>query len=407
MSRRLYSIAAIFKKPDEIMHAAEKVSSEGYINFDVNTPYPLHGMDDAMKLKPTNIPYVALIMGLVGFSFAVFLQWWTNGSAMSIGAHDLMLPRWLERYPFVIGGKPLFSLPAFVPVIFELTVLFSALSTIAAMLAGFCGLPHNGHPLHDTDYIKACSCDQYGIYIESSDPNFDEAKIEAMFKELGAAEVISIYRPFVQSPGMLSHLLFFGFLIATAVGVSGKAYLVYNNILYARLVVPFYGVIKLDDYIPYNWLVHQPRLDAQEESSFFKDGRSMQVPVENTVARGYMPYQHAGNPDAANLDKENPVSLTKENMELGKKMYKITCTMCHGDFAKGEGRLRGHFPKPPSLHSTKLKNWSDARIYHVIVEGQNVMPSYAKQLDEKERWAIIHYIRALQRAMDAKESDLK
>ncbi|MCO4782262.1 MAG: DUF3341 domain-containing protein [Candidatus Cloacimonetes bacterium] len=406
MSRRLFSTAALFNTPDEIMHAAEKVSEAGYENWDVNTPYPLHGMDHAMHLKPTNLPYVTLIMGLVGLGFAVFLQWWTNGSALQLGAHDLMLPRWVERYPFVIGGKPLFSLPAFVPVMFELTVLSAALSTIAAMLGIFCGLPHNSHPLHDTDYMKAVSCDQYGLYIESSDPNFDEAKVETLFKDLGATEVTSIYRPFEQKPGFISHVLFFGFLIATAVGVSGKAYFVYNNLLYARLVVPGYGVIKLDHIIPYNWMVNQPRLDAQEESTFFKNGRSMQNPVANTVARGYMPYKYAGNPDAANKDTHNPVPMTEENLALGKKMYEITCSMCHGDFAKGEGRLKGNLV-PPSLHSSKAKKWTDARMYHVIVEGQNVMPSYAKQLDEKERWAIIHYVRALQRAMDAKESDLK
>ena len=73
----------------------------------------------------------------------------------------------------------------------------------------------------------------------------------------------------------------------------------------------------------------------------------------------------------------------------------------------GQSRLRGQFPNPPSLHSDKVRNWSDGRIFAVITEGQNVMPSYSTQLTEDERWAVINYIRVLQRAMNAKESDLK
>ena len=77
----------------------------------------------------------------------------------------------------MIGGKPLFSLPAFVPVMFEVTVLLSALGTVAAMIAVFCGLPANGHPLHNTDYMKAVSCNRFGLCIEAKDSKFDEAAV--------------------------------------------------------------------------------------------------------------------------------------------------------------------------------------------------------------------------------------
>ena len=69
--------------------------------------------------------------------------------------------------------------------------------------------------------------------------------------------------------------------------------------------------------------------------------------------------------------------------------------------------MRGQFPNPPSLHSEKVRTWNDGRIYAVIMDGQNVMPSYANLLDSDERWAVIHYIRALQRSLNAKESDIK
>ena len=69
--------------------------------------------------------------------------------------------------------------------------------------------------------------------------------------------------------------------------------------------------------------------------------------------------------------------------------------------------MRGQFPNPPSLHSEKVRNWKDGNIFHVITEGQNIMPSYSSQLTRQERWAVVLYIRALQRAQNAKESDIQ
>ncbi|MCB0753622.1 MAG: cytochrome c, partial [Ignavibacteriae bacterium] len=86
--------------------------------------------------------------------------------------------------------------------------------------------------------------------------------------------------------------------------------------------------------------------------------------------------------------------------------FNIYCSPCHGYLAEGDSRLRGQFPNPPSLHSEKVRGWSDGRIYHVIVSGQNVMPSYSSQLSREERWAVVNYIRVLQRSLNAKESDL-
>ena len=95
-----------------------------------------------------------------------------------------------------------------------------------------------------------------------------------------------------------------------------------------------------------------------------------------------------------------------ENLEIGKIKYDIYCSPCHGYFGEGDSRLNGQFPNPPTLHSAKARDWSDGRIYSILMEGQNIMPSYAYQLDRNERWAVILYMRALQRSLNAKESDL-
>jgi len=150
----------------------------------------------------------------------------------------------------------------------------------------------------------------------------------------------------------------------------------------------------------------QPKVLPQTKSTFFSDGFSMRMPVEGTVARGFIPYQYKGMPDSSIKNLANPLPFTKEIIEKGRKKFETFCSPCHGYYAKGDSRLHGQFPSPPTLHSDKVRNWPDGNIYNVITNGQNVMPSYEKQVSRDERWAIIHYIRVLQRSQNAKDSDL-
>ena len=397
MSKKVNSVVALFDTPDQIIHAAENTVKAGYKDFDVHTPYPVHGMDHAMSLPGTKLPYVTLMCGLFGFGFALFFQWYVSGDPLSgFGAKQLFLPYWLERYPFVIGGKPLFSLPAFVPVMFEVTVLLSALGTVAAMIAVFCGLPANGHPLHNTDYMKAVSCNRFGLCIEAKDSKFDEAAVREFMLEQGGQSVATVYQPYRRPPSFTSSLIFLGVLIGVAIGVGAKTYVVYNKVLYSWMFL---------------WLDYTDKVKPQQKSEFFADGRTMQLPVDGTVARGYMPYEYKGDPEKAGKFLVNPADHSAEVLAQGKKLYNIYCTACHGTYGDGDGKVvvreAGRGLKPPSLHSTKLKEWPDGKIYHVISEGQNVMPGYAKQILADERWAVVHYVRALQRAKDAKESDLQ
>jgi mono/diheme cytochrome c family protein len=133
----------------------------------------------------------------------------------------------------------------------------------------------------------------------------------------------------------------------------------------------------------------------------------MRPPVPGTVARDFIPYPFKGKPEEAGKYLINPLLPTKEIVERGKSKYLTFCSPCHGNFGRGDSRLQGQFPNPPTLNSDKVRNWPDGSIYHVITEGQNAMPSYAPQISREDRWAIIQYIRILQRAQNAKESDLK
>ena len=129
--------------------------------------------------------------------------------------------------------------------------------------------------------------------------------------------------------------------------------------------------------------------------------------MKGTVARGFMPYLFTDDPEGAAENLVNPYVADEENIALGKRKYLTYCSPCHGDLGKGDSRLKGQFPNGPTVHSDKVKSWTDGHIYHVISEGQNVMPGYKKTVTRKERWAIVNYVRTLQRALDAKEEDMQ
>jgi hypothetical protein len=172
MSARLYGMFAEFENVHDFMPAVEKVRDEGFKHWDVHTPFPVHGMDDAMGIRGTRLPWIILGGGLTGLSLAVLMQWWMNA----------------VDYPFLISGKPLFGLPAAVPVIFELTVLFSAFATFFGMW-GLNGMPRLHHPLFTSERFRRATQDRFFIVVEAKDPRFDREKTRAFLASLGGSVV--------------------------------------------------------------------------------------------------------------------------------------------------------------------------------------------------------------------------
>ncbi|HLP16440.1 MAG TPA: quinol:electron acceptor oxidoreductase subunit ActD [Bacteroidota bacterium] len=372
----LYSITALFDTPDGIIHAAEEVRRAGYKKYDVHTPYPMHGMNDAMDLKDSKLGFITLAAGLLGGAGIFGFVTWV----------------FVKDYPNVIGGKPYFSWPAFVPITFEITVLSAVLVTVGALIAFFFKFPNNSHPLHDTLYMKSVSSDKFGISIQADDPMFDEEKATALLQTLHAQSVQPVYYDEEELTRSWSTFdpKFLLLLAGVAIIVSGATYVTMNILLYLP---------------PFDWMSNQNKFKPQSTTEQYSDLRMMRPSVEGTVARGFMPYPYHGNPDAAGKNLVNPLPASKGVIEIGRTKFLTFCSPCHGNFARGDSRLRGQFPNPPTLHSDKVRNWPDGNIYHVITEGQNIMPSYASQITRDERWAIVHYVRTLQRAFNAKESD--
>ncbi|MFH2051081.1 MAG: DUF3341 domain-containing protein [bacterium] len=173
MSRgALYGLLTEFESPSLLMEAVAKVRDAGFKKWDVHTPFPVHGMDDAMGIRGTRLPFLVLGGGLTGLGLATLMQWWMNA----------------VDYPFMISGKPLFGLPANIPIMFELTVLFSAFATFFGMW-GLNGMPRLYNPLFTNRRFRRATQDRFFIVIEARDPGFQLDKTREFLASLGGAVV--------------------------------------------------------------------------------------------------------------------------------------------------------------------------------------------------------------------------
>lgn len=166
-----YGVVGEFDSPEALLHAAKAIRREGYTNVDAMSPFPIHGLEDAVGLKPSKLGYIVLCIGLLGMLNALLLQWWT-------GAVD---------YPLVIGGKPLFAFEFSIPVTFELTVLFSSFAAVLGMFA-LNGLPRFHHPSMQYKNFGGVTDDRFLLVIERTDPLFDPEVARQHLIYHGAAE---------------------------------------------------------------------------------------------------------------------------------------------------------------------------------------------------------------------------
>jgi Ni/Fe-hydrogenase subunit HybB-like protein len=167
-----YGILAEFATPAALYHACERVRDAGFTRWDSHTPFPVHGLSKAMGLRRSTLPWIVLVMALTGAAAGFALQWWVHTSA----------------YPLVISGKPFFTWPAFIPVTFEVSVLFGALGAVFGML-GLNRLPMHNHPLFKSKVFERVTDDTFFISIESWDPRFDPSATATFLKSLGARNV--------------------------------------------------------------------------------------------------------------------------------------------------------------------------------------------------------------------------
>jgi hypothetical protein len=172
---KIYGLLARFDNPGALLAAAEKFRDAGYTKFDCHSPFPIHGMDDAMGLKRSPVGWIAGLCALIGGSGGFALQWWAHAVA----------------YPLNISGKPYFSFQAYVPVTFALAVLGGAFGSLFGMLI-LNRLPRPHHALFNSDAFTRFSDDAFLISIDGTDKQFHPDKSRRLLEETGALAIETV-----------------------------------------------------------------------------------------------------------------------------------------------------------------------------------------------------------------------
>ena len=171
MAKVLSGMVGIWLDEHKVVEAAHKTRQAGFKKFDAITPYPVHGMEEAMGLKRSWIPWATLLLGVSGFCLTFLFEAWTSSVS----------------WPINVAGKPYVSWPAFIPVSFEGMVLIAGVLTSIILFVA-CHLPNLTKPVHDPRLTD----DAFGVLVERMDPHFDEMELQKIFKECDAKEIKTI-----------------------------------------------------------------------------------------------------------------------------------------------------------------------------------------------------------------------
>lgn len=156
-----------------------------------------------------------------------------------------------------------------------------------------------------------------------------------------------------------------------------------------------------------NFMELNPVDDMHNSSALKAQEKEMMLPAPMTISTSHRPYpsEVLADKTLAGAALKNPLPQTEHNYQRGRDLYMTYCVVCHGERGLGDGYVVPKFTKPPALTSRKLRTAPDGDLYHIITHGQNIMSGYSNQLQPMERWAVVHYIRALQRAEYPTEAD--
>lgn len=456
---RKFGWIAEYGDEHQLLEAARKVRESGYTKIDAFTPYPVHGIDEAMGVGPTKLPFISLVCGLTGTCVALVMEIWTN-------AID---------YPYIISGKPLLSIPAYIPVTFELTILLAAFSTFLGMLA-LNGLPRFSNPVFTSPRFRAATDDKYFLYVDSRDRYYNSQAVQELLQQTSPESLESVVED--STPAVIPRPI-----LLTALALIIASFIPATILLRMRFSHssdPRFHVFFDMDF--------QPKKKPQQTSDLFADGRSMRPQVAGTVARGqlgtsdpfylgYEPEQLALWPSAAsptlvsgqppadpvapdqrpvlagrlasfeddsqstddpaadddqagasgdataaaaddgpqlNWLTELPVTVDADLMELGQKKFSVYCAVCHGVAGDGNGLVhqradqlaQGYWLQPTSLHDARLREQPVGQLFYTITNGKGKMAGYAGSMTADERWAVVLYVRALQRSRHAAIDDV-
>jgi hypothetical protein len=169
---RTFGLLAEYETAADLYHACERVRDAGYAAWDAHTPFPVHGLDKAMGLRPSIVPYIVAVMGFSGAGLGFLMQYWMSA----------------VDYPLIISAKPFNSYPAWVPVTFELGILLGSFGAVFGML-GLNKLPQYYHSVFNSNRFPKFSDDRFFISIEARDPKYDLERTRKLLETTGAVAV--------------------------------------------------------------------------------------------------------------------------------------------------------------------------------------------------------------------------
>lgn len=423
-------VLAEFAGPDELVEAAAKTTDAGYRRVEAFSPFPIHGIDEALRAPKTLLPWLVFGAGLSGCVLALAMQYYMN-------ATEAWWP--FSGYQYNISAKPFFSLPANIPVTFELIILLSAFGSFFGMWA-LNGLPRLSNPLFKSERFATATSHGFFLWIDAKDAKFSQTGAAEFLSSIGAtgAEPVEEETAGREIPGFL---LAIG-AVATAIALVPPLWVAAAA---GKSSQPRLSIWWCMDY--------QPKYKAQSATSreLFADGRSMRGKVEGTVPRGTLDSDlryyrgiegeaadgvagagensnvqfvmlQAG-ADAADALPPEPdwtsdfpeqIALTAETMDRGQERFNINCAACHGLDGKGLGLVTQRalalqtptWTRPTSLHTDDVRKQPVGKLFHSITHGVRRMPGYGQQISVEDRWAIVMYVRALQRQQAATEADV-
>lgn len=385
----LYGLLAEYDNPTALVRAAKKVRDAGFSKWDTYTPFPIHGIERAMGIRMTRLPWVVFGFAMVGLTIAVALQYFTNA----------------VDYRWLVSGKPFWSWPANVPIAFELTILLSAFAALGGMFV-FNNLPLFSHPLDLKERFARVTDDRFFLFIEARDPKFDEEETRQLLESTEPVVLDHVHED-RKTPDAIPPAVIYGLVVA---GVASL--LPFGAFAAARastMEKPRIHAIWDMDF--------QPSYKAQRENPWFSDHRSIRTPLEGTVPVGHLQEDdhmyrgRIGGAWATTYPQE--ISVDEQTMQLGREQFGIYCAPCHGLTGEGTGMvhqraldLGGAWVPPTNLHQEYLRLQPVGELFNTITNGIRNMPAYGAQIEPHERWAIVMYVRALQRSRASGLGDL-
>jgi mono/diheme cytochrome c family protein len=334
-----------------------------------------------MGIKMTILPWIVLGAGLTGLATGILLQWWTNA--------------W--NYAWLVSGKPFWSIPANVPIMFELTVLFAGITALVAMIV-LNNLPLPSHPLDFVRRFARSTDDRFFLLVEAADPKFDQEATTKLLEQTHPSGIEAVNEDNT-TPDRLPKGIIYGvviLLVASAVPFALAAKARHATAGETRI----HAIADMDS---------QPKYKAQRENPVFADDRAARLPDPETVAVGELKedrhfYEGKMNGGWARTFPPQ-VRLEAETMARGQERFGIYCAPCHGQGGEGNGMIakraeqlaQGTWVPPTDLTQDYLRQMPVGELFNTITHGIRTMPAYGAQVATADRWAILMYLRALQR----------